>query len=504
MSLARIVEHHSERMPGRPALAYEDTLVCYGELRDRARQAAGALARAHIGRGDVVAALLHNSLDFVDLMLGASYLGAIFMPLNCRLAPPELAYIVDHAGAALLVTQPELESLVDPTRAEFGGVHVVIPEALREGAEPLAGPVPMKDEDVLRLMYTSGTTARPKGVTITCGNLDAKCFAHVIELGLSGDDRALVVGPLYHVGALDLTFTTVLYVGGYQRILPRFDAGAALDAIEAEALTTVWLAPAMVNLLVNDASLGGRDLGSMRVVIDGGEKMPLPLIERVLEAFPNAWFADAYGLTETVSGDTFLNKGEERRKLGSVGKPVFNTDVRIVGPDDEPVVAGQTGEIVLRGPKVCAGYWRDPEATALVMRGGWFHTGDIGLIDEDGYLYVVDRLKDMIVSGGENVASFEVERALYEHPEVVEAAVVGRPDERWGEVPVAYVVVRDHAAVGQEDLISFCGKQLARYKVPRVIRFVPALPRNPSGKVLKRELRDLEFADADVRPKAVS
>jgi fatty-acyl-CoA synthase len=294
---------------------------------------------------------------------------------------------------------------------------------------------------------------------------------------------------LYHVGALDLTFTTVLYVGGYQRILRRFDAADALAACEADKLTTVWLAPAMLNLLVNEPTIADRDLSDMRVIIDGGEKMPLPVIERVLQVFPNAWFADAYGLTETVGGDTFLNKGEERRKLGSVGKPVFNAQVRIVDDQDAPVPAGQTGEIVLRGPKVCAGYWRDPEATTVAMRGGWFHTGDVGMLDDDGYLYIVDRLKDMIISGGENIASLEVERALYEHPDVVEAAVVGHPDERWGEVPAAYVAIRDGASLDGDELIVFCRGRLAGYKVPRHVRIVPALPRNPSGKVLKRELR---------------
>ena len=504
MSLGQIVEHHGERLSDRPALAYGDTSVSYGELRDRARQTAGALADAGVGRGDVVAVLLHNSLDFVDLMLGASHLGAIFMPLNWRLAPPEVAYIVGHAGAVLLVTEPELEPLVDPVRSELGTARVARPDELRGVGQPVSEAAPVEAGDMLRLMYTSGTTARPKGVMITHGNLDAKCFAHLIELGLGGNDRSLIVGPLYHVGALDLTFTTILYAGGYQRILRRFEAVAVLDAIEAEALTTVWLAPAMVNLLVSDESLPGRDLSSVRVVIDGGEKMPLPLIERVLAAFPNARFADAYGLTETVSGDTFLDKGEERRKLGSVGKPVFNTELRIVGPDDELVPAGETGEIVLRGPKVCAGYWRDPDATAVAMRGGWFHTGDIGMLDDEGFLYVVDRLKDMILSGGENVASLEVERALYEHPLVAEAAVVGRPDERWGEVPVAYVVVREDPPPDEAELISFCSERLARYKVPRAVSFVPALPRNPSGKVLKRELRDLAIAPGNVTATAAS
>jgi acyl-CoA synthetase (AMP-forming)/AMP-acid ligase II len=499
MSLAGVVEHHGDRSPERPAVAYADTTVSYGELRERARLAAGGLAQNGVSRGDVVAVLLHNSLHFVDLMLGAAYLGAIFMPMNWRLASPEIAYIVDHARAVLLVTETELEPLVAPLKHDTSGVRVAHPDELTAEARPVAAASAVDSGDVLRLMYTSGTTARPKGVVITHGNLDAKCFAHVVELGLTSHDRAVIAGPLYHVGALDVTFTTVLYVGGYQRILRRFDAATVLETIDAESMTTAWFAPAMVNQIVNESSVGKWDLSTMRVIVDGGEKMPLPLIERVLNTFPNAWFADAYGLTETVGGDTFLNKGEERRKLGSVGKPVFNMEVRVVDLDDSPVPAGSTGEIVIRGPKVCAGYWRDPDATKLAMRGGWFHTGDIGMLDDEGYLYIVDRLKDMIVSGGENIASLEVERALYEHPDVVEAAVVGRADERWGEVPVAYIAVRDHAVMAEEQIVAFCRERLARYKVPRYIRFVPALPRNPSGKVLKRQLRDRE-SNAGVKP----
>jgi acyl-CoA synthetase (AMP-forming)/AMP-acid ligase II len=488
MALARIVEHHADRLADRPALAYGDELVTFAGLAERSRRTAGALAALGVGRGDVMAALLLNSLDFVDVMLGADYLGAIFMPLNWRLAAPEISYIVGHAGASVLVTERELERLVE--RDELS-CSVVRPEELPADAEPVAGPVRTDAADLLRLMYTSGTTARPKGVMITHGNLDAKCLAHIAELGLGRHDRGLLPGPLYHVGALDLTFTTLLYLGCYQRILRGFAATDVLDAIERDRTTTVWLAPAMIKLLLEDESLPGRDLSSMRVIIDGGEKMPLPLIDKLLAAFPGAWFADAYGLTETVSGDTFLNKGQERHKLGSVGKPVFNLDLRIVRADGSEAAPGEEGEIVMRGPKVSVGYWQDPESTAKAHRHGWFHTGDVGVVDENGYLYIVDRLKDMILSGGENVASLEVERALYEHVAVAEAAVVGRPDKRWGEVPVAFVVLHAGAAVEANELIDFCRERLAGFKTPKGITFIDQLPRNPSGKVLKRELREL-------------
>jgi acyl-CoA synthetase (AMP-forming)/AMP-acid ligase II len=218
--------------------------------------------------------------------------------------------------------------------------------------------------------------------------------------------------------------------------------------------------------------------------------MPVPLIERIKRVFSAAWFADAYGMTETVSGDTFLDRDSMLTKRGSVGRPCLHLELELWDDDGNPVPAGERGEIVMRGPKVFPGYWRDPDATARAFEGGWFHSGDVGVLDEDGYLFIVDRLKDMIISGGENIAGSEVERVLYEHPDVLEAAVVGRRDDRWGEVPVAFVALRAGAAATPEALIEHCRGQLAKFKVPKAVTLIDALPRNPSGKVLKRELRD--------------
>src|SRR3712207_1246526 len=238
----------------------------------------------------------------------------------------------------------------------------------------------------MRLMYTSGTTSRPKGVMITYANLYWKCAAQVVELEIGAADRGLACGPLYHVGALDMVTTNMLYVGAHTHLLPRFDVGAVLDAIERRRLTVLWLAPAMVNALLAADDLDQRDLGSVRVIQDGGEKMPLPLIQRVVDAFPNAWFADAYGMTETVSGDTYLDKGNMIEKLGSVGKPVLHTEIRTVDENDNPVPPGERGEIVMRGPKACKAYWRDEAATAATTRDGRLKTGDVGLVDEAGFL----------------------------------------------------------------------------------------------------------------------
>jgi acyl-CoA synthetase (AMP-forming)/AMP-acid ligase II len=359
----------------------------------------------------------------------------------------------------------------------------------RRTVAPRAATAP---DDVHRLMYTSGTTGRPKGVMLTHANLAWKNLAHLVEFGFTAADLGLACGPLYHVGALDLTTTTLIAAGATLIVHRAFDAAAVVDELERSRVTTVWLAPAMVNTIMALPGVEARDLASVRVIINGGEKMPIPLIERIQRTFPSAWFADAYGLTETVSGDTFLDRDSIVTKLGSVGRPCLHLELDIWDDEGRPVPTGERGEIVLRGPKVFKGYWRDPDATERAFAGGWFHTGDVGVRDEDGYLFIVDRLKDMIVSGGENIAGSEVERVLYEHEAVLEAAVVGRRDERWGEVPVAFVVLREGRTVAPEQLLAHCGERLARFKVPKEVTFLDALPRNPSGKVLKRELRATE------------
>ena len=324
---------------------------------------------------------------------------------------------------------------------------------------------------------------------ITHANLAWKNPAHIVEFGFTGGDLGLACGPLYHVGALDLTTTSLIAAGATTIIHRVFDVPAVVDEIERSRVTAIWLAPTMVNAIMALPDIERRDLSSVRVVINGGEKMPIPLIERIQRTFRSAWFADAYGLTETVSGDTFLDRDSIVSKLGSVGRPCLYLELDIW--DEERASAAPSER---RGrparPQGVQGILERPRATAAAFAGGWFHTGDIGVKDDDGYLYIVDRLKDMIVSGGENIASSEMDHVLYEHESVIEAAVVGRPDDRWGEVPVAYVVVSSAATTTSEELVEHCRRQLAGFKVPKDVLFVDTLPRNPSGKVLERELRD--------------
>jgi acyl-CoA synthetase (AMP-forming)/AMP-acid ligase II len=499
LSWCAVLAHHASRAPDKPITVFDGQITTYGEMAERVAALAGGLAERGVARGDVVALLSYNCPEMLETIFAANHLGAIAMPINWRLAAPEVRYILDHSQArAIVCDEPLLELADDATKGlDAALVKASIAPVAREGWTSLAElrtsssipRAPAAADDVHRLMYTSGTTGRPKGVMLTHANLAWKNLAHLVEFGFTSDDLGLACGPLYHVGALDLTTTSLIAAGATVIVHHTFDAAAVVDELERSRVTTVWLAPAMVNAIMALPDVEVRDLSSVRVIINGGEKMPIPLIERIQRTFPSAWFADAYGLTETVSGDTFLDRDSIVTKLGSVGRPCLHLELDVWDEQETSVPAGEPGEIVLRGPKVFKGYWRDEEATAKAFAGGWFHTGDIGVRDEDGYLFIVDRMKDMIVSGGENIASSEVERVLYEHEAVLEVAVVGRPDDRWGEVPVAFVVLRDGAEATPDELLERCRAELARFKVPKDVTFIDALPRNPSGKVLKRELR---------------
>jgi fatty-acyl-CoA synthase len=499
-----VLAHHALRRADQPMTVFEGQTTTYGEMAARVAALSAGLHERGVGPGDVVALLSYNCPEFLEAMFAANRLGAVAMPINWRLAAPEVRYILQHSDARALVCDEPLAELADEACGglEDSPVRASIAALARSGwttldelraAATAVPPVPAGPDDLHRLMYTSGTTGRPKGVMITHANLAWKNLAHLVEFGFTADDLGLACGPLYHVGALDLTTTSLLAAGATTIIHRVFDAEAVVDELERSRVTAVWLAPAMVNAIMALPDVEQRDLSSVRVIINGGEKMPIPLIERIQRTFPSAWFADAYGLTETVSGDTFLDRDSIVSKLGSVGRPCLHLELEVWDEQGRPVGAGERGEIVMRGPKVFKGYWRDPDATSKAFEGGWFHTGDVGVRDDDGYLYIVDRLKDMIVSGGENIAGSEVERVLYEHPAVLEAAVVGRPDERWGEVPVAFVVLRPGRAAGAEELTSHCRNELARFKVPKNVIFLEALPRNPSGKVLKRDLREADL-----------
>jgi fatty-acyl-CoA synthase len=492
VSLSASVSWWARTQPQRAALIYRNRHLSYAELEQRAALGAGLLRNHGVQPGDVVALLMKNSSAFIELALAISYAGAVMLPINYRLGADEVAYIASHAGAKLMFVDEEFLAA-----AKFGGIVIAVDEAAQSNSAVLAAGISRCEQahasnpDALfRLMYTSGTTDRPKGVMHTYENYIWKCLDHIAALGLQRDDKLLIVGPLYHVGAFDLPGLAALLVGGALAVMRDFDAEETLALIEQEKLTGGWMAPVMLNRVL---ALEGRerfDLSSFRWLIGGGERTPEQRIREFSTLFKAARYIDAYGLTETCSGDTMMEAGREIEKIGSTGRALAHVQIEIRDDVGAPLSAGKIGEICLRGPKVTSGYWKDAEKTRASFFGDWFRTGDVGYLDEEGFLYLTDRKKDMIISGGENIASSEVERVIYQLPQVAEAAVIGLPDDRWGERVVAVVVLRPEGALTIEDLRTHCEGKLGGFKLPRQLVIREALPRNPSGKVLKRVLRE--------------
>ncbi|MDE8650985.1 AMP-binding protein [Novosphingobium album (ex Liu et al. 2023)] len=491
-NLSRFVRRHALAAPERRALSYDGGDIAYGTLWSRLTRVSGLLDAQGIAPGDRVALLMKNSAAFLEIALAVSHVGAVLVPINFRLSPAEVDFILADSGARLLFCDEEFA-----TWEPAVPLAIRVPAEARTDASRLPGGAPREAmtprgyDDLFRIMYTSGTTAHPKGVLHTYRNLHAKTADHIVELGLSRETRLLVAGPLYHVGAFDLPGIAVLGTGGTLCIQRDFDAGAALDLIERERLGGAWLAPVMGAELLAEQAAHPRDTSSIAWVIGGGERTPERRIREFASAFPRGRYIDAYGLTETCGGDTMMEAGREIDKIGSVGRALSQVDIEIRDDDGNALPSGEEGEVCIRGEKVTRGYWNAPGKNAASFFGTWLRTGDVGYLDADGFLFLTDRKKDLIISGGENIASSEVERAIQEHDAVLDAAVVGMANERWGERPVAFVVIRAGAETpGEDELRQHCRDRLAGFKVPDRVIFTDALPRSASGKVLKRELRE--------------
>lgn len=497
-NLTEFLGFHATRTPDRTALVYQGADISYGALFERARIGAGWLAAKGVRPGDVVALYMKNSAAFIDLIFAISHRGAVVLPINYRLAGAEIAYILADAGAKLLIADDEFRETALPLAREAVEEAVLLDAAaqadIREAAGPDCAPAPIarrETGDLMRLVYTSGTTSRPKGVIHNYDQFYWKHLSISPPLDLDRSARLLTVGPLYHVGGMELPGLSVLALGGMLAIEREFDPARSLDAIQRHNLNGAWLAPTMTNMILAEPPARWEAASSLRWVVGGGEKTPESRIRSFAEAFPKARYIDAYGLTESNSGDTFMEAGREIEKIGSVGRVTPHLDLEIRNDAGEALGVGEDGEICLRGRKITPGYWNDAARTAeAFFPDGWLRTGDVGHLDDEGFLYLTDRKKDMILSGGENIASSEVERVLYEMPEVLEAAVVGAPDPKWGETPVAVVAPKDGAELTLEAIQAHCRRQLSGFKTPKRLVLMEALPRNPSGKVLKRVLRD--------------
>ncbi|KHL12469.1 fatty-acyl-CoA synthase [Mumia flava] len=494
----------SRSTPQATALVYGGRTTTYAALHARVTALAHALRARGIDPGDRVAYLGPNHPAFVETMFATHALGAIFVPLNFRLAAPEVAYMLDDSGASLLVHAPENADAVAALEA-YAGARIALgaPGAGDEAYEDLlassgadddpsrvpAVDVPVAASDPALILYTSGTTGRPKGAVLTHDNLLANAINLLVDVDVATDEVTLVGAPLFHVAALDQTLIPTILKGGTCVIMPTWDVDACFDLIAEHRVTWMFGVSAMFAGLAQSPRWSGADLSSIRTVMSGGAPVPESLIRTYQER--GLTFCQGYGMTETAPGATFLRPEQSIAKAGTAGTPCFFVDVRVVDADGADVAPGVPGEVLVAGANVTPGYWNRPDATAAAFTDGWLRTGDVATVDDDGYLTIVDRVKDMFISGGENVYPAEVEAVLFAHDGVAEAAVIGVPDERWGEVGAAYVVARPGARLDVDDLRAFARTRLAGYKVPAHWHLVDDLPRTGSGKVRKPDLRTM-------------
>ncbi|HZG70921.1 MAG TPA: o-succinylbenzoate--CoA ligase [Chondromyces sp.] len=491
---------HSQLAPDRLALAFKDRRYTYRQLNERVNQVSHAFISLGIRKGDRVNALLFNTNEMIETMFACAKIGAIFVPINFRLSVEEVQYIVNDSSAYHLVYDERMRPLVDLLRGKetrlTDYIHVGksphgqdwIYEDLVVNSSKEDPDCDIKLDDIQMMMYTSGTTGKPKGAMLSHGNTQWNAINCINFLPFQHTDITLTVAPLFHIGGMSVFTTPLFYKGGTVLLDDQFDPKTTLQKIQDEKITSLFLVPAMWQALMHVNDFDQYDISSLRFGVSGGAPCPITVIEFFQKR--HVPFYEGFGLTETAPFVCMLDSENSIRKNGSVGKAPIHTNVRIVDPQDRDVLSGEVGELIVNGPNVMVGYWNRPQVTKEAIKNDWFYTGDLAKFDEEGFIYIVDRKKDMIITGGENVYPIEIEQLLYSHPNVREAAIVGYPDEKWGESIKAIVSLHN---VGQplsvEDLEEFLKGKLAKYKMPKRVEVVEALPRNATGKILKTILR---------------
>ena len=478
--------------PDKVALVDAGAQTTYRALADACDAVAHGLRELGVARGDRVAYLGLNSRAFVEVMFAVAKLGAVVVPLNTRLAPAETAAVLADCTPSLLVWDAELEPLVrsdEVTALRLRAVPVTSLDRTPAAGAP-AVDEPVDPDDLFMIQYTSGTSGTPKGVMLSHANIAWNVYNLLVDVDLSSDEVALVTAPLFHTAALNQLLLPTLLKGGTAVLEPRWDPSRALDLIEQAGVTYLFGVTSMYLSLSQAPRWATANLGSLRIALSGGSPLPESLLRAYVDR--GLMIVQGYGLTEAAPGATLLRPADGLRKLGSAGTVCFFSDVRIIDAAGDPVTDGEPGEVLVQGPNVTAGYWRSPQATDAAFVGqGWLRTGDLARWDDEGHLHVVGRLKDMFISGGENVYPAEVEGAISTHPAVEESAVIGVPDERWGEVGRAVVTLRPGTTLDEEELLGHLRGRLAGYKVPRTVVFVDQLPHNGSGKLVKAAVRNL-------------
>jgi acyl-CoA synthetase (AMP-forming)/AMP-acid ligase II len=501
--LGDILAHHAGERPDKPALVFEGRTTTYAGLLAHSNQVGRALAAVGCGKGTRVAQIGRNSDVFHEMLFGAALVGSVLVAVNWRLAPPEIAYIINDAKAEVIFVGREYCETIEKLLPELPTIRHVVAidgghpawpafEAWRDAQAdgPLSKAV--APADVALQMYTSGTTGHPKGAMLTHANFVTALSAGVEHIaGWSVDDMNLVVMPQFHIAGAGWGVFG-LFVGASNVVMRDVDPGAILALIQQHKITRVFMVPAVILFCLQHPNCAKTDFSSLQVIAYGASPIPLPLLQQAVKVF-RCDFVQVYGLTETTGAVTQLpaedHSADGNPRMASCGKPYGDVELKIVDTDGNALKPREIGEICCRTRQNMAGYWNQPEASARAIRGEWFHTGDAGYLDEDGYLYIYDRVKDMVVSGGENIYPAEVESALFGFEGVADVAVIGVPDEKWGEAVKAIVVKKPGATFTADDLIAYARTRIAGYKVPKSVDFAEALPRNPSGKILKRELR---------------
>jgi fatty-acyl-CoA synthase len=508
MRMHDFLDYYAREYPDGDFALQGDRRISYAEAGIEVNRLANAFVNAGIRKGDRVAILSKNSIEYVMVYYAASKAGVAPVPLNYRLSPAEWAYIINDSRANALIASGEYVEASDRVRSELEtvGQFVAIGGDNAPGwtdyqswvsGQPATPPdIHVTDEDDLYQMYTSGTTGHPKGAVLTHSNIASNLMQASPAIECQRSDRFLIVAPLYHTAAAFASFSTI-YRGGCLYIQEDFIPSEVIRAMSEDNVRWALLVPAMIQAcLVAVPDVAERRYDGLKAIVYGASPIAEQTLRRAMEVF-KCDFLQAYGMTELSPVATFLSASDHKRAvehnpglLQSAGRPVVGTQVRIVDEDDNPVPNGAMGEIIVHGPQVMKGYWNLPEATAEALRGGWMHTGDAGVIDDEGYVYIQDRVKDMIVSGGENVYPRIVEDVLFKHPAIVDAAVIGVPDPQWGETVKAVVVLRQGESATEEEIVEFCQGQLGGFERPRSVDFADVLPRNATGKVLKRILRE--------------
>jgi len=509
ISVGDAVRFHAQATPDALAFTFGDDEMCYADLDAGSNRAANALVSLGVGKGDRIAYMGKNSHLYFEIFVGAAKLGAVMTPINWRLAPPEVAYIVNDCQAKVLFIGPEFGDLVEKIRSDLKFVEHVYGSECSIGSIPdytrwrdgFAAEDPAIalsiDDDALQL-YTSGTTGHPKGAIMTNGSINSSRGK-----GLSDDDlhdwqkseegeATLLAMPCFHISGTG-TGIGVMFNGTSAIVLPEYDPTQALDLLEQYGISKMFMVPAAIQIMLNHPRVDEVDFSKLKYITYGASPIPLDLMKQSIDVF-GCGFVQMYGMTETSGTIVALgpedHDPEGNERMRSVGKPLQGVELKIIDEAGKQLPAGEVGEIATRSDKNMKGYWNNADATAKTIdRDGWLRTGDAGFMDKDGYLYIRDRVKDMIISGGENVYPAEVENAVYSNPKVADVAVIGIPDEKWGEAVKACVVVKEGERLSEADVIAHARDHIAGYKCPKSVDFISELPRNPSGKVLRRELR---------------